>query len=87
MLGKKDQMPTYYIFKNHQKYTGFPHYLKVECSYEIFCKLKWCEEKKHLPFTSMEMFFYCSQIPNSTHSVFISLILIKTLNFVQPVLC
>ena len=30
--------------------TGFPCYLKIECSYEIFHKLKWCKAKKQIPF-------------------------------------
>lgn len=31
--------------------TGFSHYLKVELSSEIFCKLKWSKVRKQLPFT------------------------------------
>lgn len=32
-------------YKAWEKY-GFPHYLKVEFSYEIFCKVKWHKAKK-----------------------------------------
>lgn len=27
----------------------FPHYLKVDCFYETFCKLKWYKVNKQLP--------------------------------------
>lgn len=29
---------------------GFPHHLKVECSYEKFCKQKWHKTKKMATF-------------------------------------
>lgn len=36
--------------------TGFPHYLKVECSHENFYKLKWYKAKKQLSLVYMENF-------------------------------
>lgn len=37
-----------------QKDTGFPRYLKMECSYKTFHKPKWCQMKKQSPFRKSE---------------------------------
>lgn len=44
----------------------FPHYLKIEHSYETFCKLKWRKVKKQLPLIYMKKKFEHSQTPKIT---------------------
>lgn len=46
---------------------GFPHYLKVEPSYEIFHKPKWCKAKKYLQLIYMEKNSEHSQTPKITY--------------------
>ena len=43
-----------FLFCAFISHTDFLHYLKVEGSYENFCKLKWHEVKKQLPLIYME---------------------------------
>lgn len=38
-----------YLKKKKKDNIGFPCYLKIERSYENFCKLKWHEAKSYLP--------------------------------------
>ena len=54
------------------QYTGFPHYPKVECFYEIFCKQKW-DKAQQLPLVYMKKDLELSQAPKITSQVFLVL--------------
>ena len=62
-------IPTVLTEKNHTQkttcrmilITGFPHYLKVEHSYETFPKPKWYKAKKQLSSIYMGKIFEHSQ--------------------------